>query len=89
MLCKIHAQPTAWPSRCDAPPRQALHKQTQEEFARKVHVYQKTIKTLLAKLNALDAAQQQELQKVSEPPRLDPATPRATCRAGGPHAPLA
>ena len=29
-----------------------------------VHVYQKTIKTLLAKLNALDANQQQELQKL-------------------------
>jgi len=41
-----------------------LHKQTQEEFAKKVHVYQKTIKTLLAKLNALDANQQQELQKL-------------------------
>mmetsp|Transcript_32875 Transcript_32875/g.81871 ORF Transcript_32875/g.81871 Transcript_32875/m.81871 type:complete len:543 (+) Transcript_32875:219-1847(+) len=42
----------------------ALHKQTQEEFAKKVHVYQKTIKTLLAKLNSLDATQQQELQKL-------------------------
>lgn len=41
-----------------------LHKQTQEEFAKKVHVYQKTIKTLLSKLNTLDASQQEELQKL-------------------------
>ena len=29
-----------------------------------MHVYQKTIKTLLAKLNALDSNQQSELQKL-------------------------
>ena len=45
----------------------SLHTQTQEEFARKVNVYQKTIKTLLAKLNALDASQQAELHRI----RLD------------------
>jgi len=42
----------------------SLHKQTQEEFARKVNVYQKTIKTLLVKLNDLDAKQQAELRRV-------------------------
>jgi len=42
----------------------SLHKQTQEEFARKVNVYQKTIKTLLAKLNDLDAKQQVEMQRM-------------------------
>ena len=42
----------------------SLHKQTQEEFARKVNVYQKTIKTLLAKLNDLDAKQQAELMRM-------------------------
>ena len=42
----------------------SLHKQTQEEFARKQNVYQKTIKTLLAKLNALDTSQQAELQRI-------------------------
>ena len=41
-----------------------LHKQTQEDFARKVNVYQKTIKTLLAKLNMMDASQQAELQRI-------------------------
>jgi hypothetical protein len=41
----------------------ALHQQTQEEFAKKVHVYQKTIKTLLAKLNTVQASQQDELKK--------------------------
>ena len=43
----------------------SLHKQTQEEFAKKVHVYQKTIKTLLAKLNAQDSSQQAELEKIA------------------------
>ena len=42
----------------------ALHKQTEEEFARKVNVYQKTIKTLLSKLNALDSSQQAELHRM-------------------------
>merc|ERR1719453_1945997 len=42
----------------------SLHKQTQEEFAKRVHVYQKTIKTLLAKLNTMDATQYAELQKL-------------------------
>ena len=62
----------------------ALHKQTQEEFAKKVHVYQKTIKTLLAKLNALDANQQSELQKLKfdeeekcGPPSAERPRPRA------------
>lgn len=41
-----------------------LHKQTQEDFAKKVNVYQKTIKTLLAKLNHMDASQQAELQRM-------------------------
>ena len=40
----------------------SLHEQTEEEFARKVHVYQKTIKTLLARLNELDSKQQLEAQ---------------------------
>ena len=40
----------------------SLQKQTQEEFARKVNVYQKTIKTLLARLNELDSKQQLEAQ---------------------------
>ncbi|KAG8464549.1 hypothetical protein KFE25_009917 [Diacronema lutheri] len=46
-----------------------LHKQTEEEFARKVHVYQKTIKTLLAKLNSMDLAKRSDtetLQHVEE-----------------------
>ena len=42
----------------------ALHKETEQGFAKKVNVYQKTIKTLLAKLNALDASQQAELQRI-------------------------
>jgi len=42
----------------------SLQKQTQEEFARKVNVYQKTIKTLLAKMNDLDAKQQTELARM-------------------------
>jgi hypothetical protein len=41
-----------------------LHKQMQEDFAKKVNVYQKTIKTLLAKLNLMDASQQAELQRI-------------------------
>lgn len=40
----------------------SLHQQTQEEFAKKVHVYQKTIKTLLAKLNNLDQTKRAELE---------------------------
>jgi len=42
----------------------SLHRQTEEGFARKVNVYQKTIKTLLVKLNDLDAKQQAELQRM-------------------------
>jgi len=42
----------------------SLHQQTQEEFAKKVNVYQKTIKTLLAKINDMDASQQAELQRI-------------------------
>ena len=41
----------------------SLHQQTEEEFARKVHVYQKTIKTLLAKLNSMDAQKRAELER--------------------------
>lgn len=42
-----------------------LHKQTEDEFARKVHVYQKTIKTLLAKLNSMDLAKRSEVEQLT------------------------
>ena len=41
----------------------SLHEQTEEEFARKVHVYQKTIKTLLAKLNSMDSVKRGEVER--------------------------
>jgi len=41
----------------------SLHKQTQEEFARKVNVYQKTIQTLMAKLSSVGSEHESELQK--------------------------
>ena len=41
----------------------SLHQQTEEEFARKVHVYQKTIKTLLANLNSMDAQKRAEIER--------------------------
>jgi len=42
-----------------------LHVQTEVEFARKVHVYQKTIKTLLAKLNSVDLAKRSEADSLA------------------------
>lgn len=42
-----------------------LHKQMEGEFARKVHVYQKTIKTLLAKLNSLDLLKRSEAETLT------------------------
>ena len=41
----------------------SLHEQTEEEFARKVHVYQKTIKTLLAKLNSMDSVKRVDVER--------------------------
>ena len=41
----------------------SLHEQTEEEFARKVHVYQKTIKTLLAKLNTMDSVKRVDVER--------------------------
>lgn len=42
----------------------SLHQETQQEMGKKVHVYQRTIKTLLGKLSNLDASQKAELQRL-------------------------
>lgn len=51
------------PRRCSSLKRElSLARQTEEEMAKKVNVYQKTIQTLLSKLSALDATQQVRAQ---------------------------
>jgi len=42
-----------------------LRKATEDEFARKVHVYKKTITTLLAKLNSMDLAKRSEVDTLT------------------------
>jgi hypothetical protein len=42
-----------------------LNQQIEGEFAKKVHVYQKTIKTLLAKLNSLDLTKRSEIEMLT------------------------
>lgn len=44
----------------------ALHKQTEEEFARKSNGFQQTIQTLLARLNETDATSHGELSKLNK-----------------------
>jgi hypothetical protein len=41
----------------------SLHKQTEEEFAKKVNVYQKTIQTLMGKLNTVGSEHHAELHR--------------------------